>query len=158
MDGLFAGNEFAAPEIGDETPPAPAAVLTETATVAGGRVTRSEPPDGYGDRLVKYIPAEVLAFFLAAAAQSGSDNTFLIVALVVAAGATPIFLYNRSPGGLRWYSIGLAVLAFCAWAVGTSASTDKLLNLDTSHAPFVLTVAAFLIPALDKTLGKVLHS
>ena len=125
---------------------------------AGRSPTPRGQPDTYGDRLVKYIPAEVLAFFLAAAAQWGHDDTFLIIILAVAVILTPVLLYNASPNGLRWYAVLFAVVAFCAWAVGTSPNTDRLLGLATSQAPFVLTVAAFVVPALDKALGKALRA
>jgi hypothetical protein len=106
---------------------------------------------------VKYIPAEVLAFFIAAAGQWGGNRTFLIVTLSIAAVFTPIVLYATSPAGLRWYSILLAVAAFLAWAVGTSPNTDRLLGLTGTQGPFVLTVAAFAVPAVDKALGRALR-
>jgi hypothetical protein len=115
------------------------------------------PADNYGERLLKYVPAEVLAFFLAAAGKWGSDNTFLIVALVVAVVLTPVVLYATSPSGLRWYAFVLAIIAFGVWAIGTSTDTDRLLGISSDQAPFVLTVGAFVIPTVDKALGRALH-
>jgi hypothetical protein len=136
----------------------PPVVEAKQSTQAG------EPPakaaggaDSYGDRLVKYIPAEVLVFFLAAAGQWGTHDAFLVVTLVLAVVFTPIVIYAASPGGLRWYTVLLAVIAFGAWAVGTSANTDRLVGLPVDQAPFILTAAAFAIPAADKALGKALR-
>jgi hypothetical protein len=122
-----------------------------------GRASAAPPPDGFGDRLVKYIPAEVLAFFIAAAAEWGGNTAFLIVTISVAAVFTPIVLYATSPAGVRWYAILLAVVAFLAWAIGTSPNTDRLVGLTGTQGPFVLTVAAFVVPAVDQALGKALR-
>src|SRR4051812_33384225 len=91
--------------------------------------------DGYKDKLVKYVPAEVIAFFvpITAFVGTGSDAA-LIAVFAIAIVATFLVLLRANlavPVGQRapWWSYVLAEAAFIAWALGTSPATASVINL-----------------------------
>lgn len=134
---------------------------------ASGRRTRG-PTDrqggGQGDdlptRLVKYVPAETLAFYVPAAAAIGATNDLLLV-VVVAVGAV-------GTAGWLWYQASslaaeerplvhfyvLAVIAFLVWALATAPSLASLLRLDTVTTGIILAIGVFLIPLADGILER----
>ena len=48
----------------------------------------------------------------------------------------------------------LAIIAFIAWALGTSSAIAKSFALDPSAGTFILGVLVFLIPGIDQFLIK----
>lgn len=116
-------------------------------------------PDAYGERLVKYIPGEALAAFLPLSTFVSSD--VLLVALL--AGCTVgagLWAVNRNadlkpelrqPAGRV---AGFAVVAFLAWAGGTSQGTQELIGLPPQAGAVVLTVVALILPAIDRLLAR----
>lgn len=120
----------------------------------------SESPDNYKEKLLKYVPAEVLAFFVPITAFVGGDEKgWLIVIFVVGLVGTLIYLIKanlevppeqRAP---RWNYV-LAILAFAAWALATSPATATVFSLNQKSAGIILAVAAFLIPAVDSLLSQ----
>jgi hypothetical protein len=115
--------------------------------------------DSYSGRLVKFVPAEVLAFFVPAAANWSDDESALTVIFITGLLATPLYLWvqgrdldpDRQP---ELWSYPLAVAAFFAWAVGTSAATSTHLGLSSRTGTLILALAAFLIPLLDEVADK----
>jgi hypothetical protein len=131
-------------------PPSPA-----TTRRAGG----GQDGDALPEKLVKYVPAETLAFFVPVAAALGtSRDGWLVAAIVVAALGTVGYLWQNAqqlkptqrPLG-HFYV--LAVVAFCAWAVGTSGSVADLLGADDIVGSVLLGFAVFLIPLADGVLN-----
>jgi hypothetical protein len=128
------------------------------------RGPRSRPVggDGLPERLVKYVPAETLAFFIPIAAGIGSHRNGLLVG-VLAAGLVGTIGYlwlaaQRSSADRRplphFYL--LAGLAFLCWAVGTSTNVSVLVRMDQTEAGTILGLAVFLIPLLDEVLNRLL--
>lgn len=129
-------------------------------------VPRSEQVRGSGgdvgeplpEKLVKYVPAEVLAFFIPATAAIGNGREGLLwAAILLAAAGTPAYFYVHAQSlstqkRPRWFFYVLAVISLLAWAVGTSAHTANLLGLDDVAAGFVLTAAVFIVPLVDSLL------
>ena len=119
-------------------------------------------PDGFPQKLIKYVPAEVLAFFVPATAALGPTREGLLwVAVAVAVIGTPgyLFLQSRalSPAEqprLAFYA--LAVIAFLCWAVGTSTSVAGLVGLDEIEAGFLLAAAVFLVPLIDGVIDEII--
>src|ERR1700694_366387 len=77
------------------------------------------PPDKYADKLVKYIPAEVIAFFLPtfalAVAKQSRWGEWLVLGTCVL-GTWGYMAIRRDPASKpRWYFYLLSVLAFIAW-------------------------------------------
>ena len=114
--------------------------------------------DDYAGKLVKFVPAEVLAFFAPMAAAVQSRKGLLIAATIVAFLATPAYLWygaqklppQQQP--LRHF-YPLSAIAFLAWALGTS-SLGSLIGLDSIATSFMLGTSVFLIPLADGLLEK----
>ncbi|HYI65815.1 MAG TPA: hypothetical protein VEW95_02710 [Candidatus Limnocylindrales bacterium] len=129
-------------------------------------VQRVEPtdPDGYLDRLIKFIPAETLTLFtaLVVGAAARENDVMLVVLLVICFIATPLYLFaaaiplpaNQKP---RPWMYLLSPLAFIVWAIFTSEPVRVLpvTDVDEGWATFILVVSVLLIPAIDQFLGAV---
>jgi hypothetical protein len=118
---------------------------------------RGRQGDDYPTKLVKYVPAEVVSFFLVATSVFGDRQPILVATLIACLAGTPLYLYvasrhlvplNRPPA----YYYVLALIAFAAWAVGTSTAVDGLLRMDKALGQFLLLLTVFLIPGIDTLL------
>lgn len=121
--------------------------------------------DNYADKLVKYIPAEVIGFFVptyALATQvSGHWAQWLVLGLC--ALGTVGYLIIRAPKDAppRLYFYVLALLSFFAWAIGTSDALIDLLRFGDQNSAklvgkLIVAAAVFLIPLTDSLLTKLL--
>jgi energy-converting hydrogenase Eha subunit A len=116
--------------------------------------------DGLPERLVKYVPAETLAFFVPLAPIVGRDRAALLVFVLVAGLVGTVGYLWLSGSRLpvderpRRHFYALAGLAFLAWALGTSAVVQDLLGVDAIAAAVVLAVAVFLVPLADGLLSR----
>jgi hypothetical protein len=99
-----------------------AAVLNESA------VPPAVSADGYPDRLVKYIPAEVITLFAATSKSVAAFTTwedswrlgFALFGFVFCLGATAVLTYvqTREPGKpVAIEQIAIATAAFAIWAL-----------------------------------------
>ena len=126
-----------------------------------GAAPAAPAQDTYGDKLVKYIPAEVIAFFVPAYALVKSatdpDDWAKILVLVQCILGTVGYLFIRSPKGNppRWYFYVLAAIAFLAWAIGTS-DIGLLLGIAEELSKFTLLAGVFLVPMVDEVLTRLL--
>ena len=132
-----------------------------TRTVVPPPPGESEGGDDFPTALVKYVPAETLAFFVPAAAGIGRDRSaLLILVVVVGAIGTLGYLWLRAQAEpdknkrplLHFYV--LAVIAFLVWAIGTAPSVAQLAHLDEVAAGVVLGTGVFLIPLADRLLTR----
>lgn len=100
----------------------------ETGTLVQ-KLGENDKPDDYLGRLVKYIPAEVVAIYLAATgfvpATADDRQTWLWIIFAVCAVLTPIYFYiatkdKKNRKGPLYIQVLLATLAFPVWvfAVG----------------------------------------
>jgi hypothetical protein len=114
--------------------------------------------DGLPEKLVKYVPAESLAFFVPISAAIGtSDEAWLIAVAIVALLGTPLYLWVAAPSGPtapRPHFYLLAVIAFACWALGTSGSIQSLVGIGQTLGGVVLGIGAFAIPLIDAALEK----
>lgn len=142
--------------------PQPALPPPPPSGAAAGGPPGGGPPsgeDGYLDKLVKYVPAEVVAVFAPTAAVLGNRHGLLIALAIVCLLATPGYLFltaQNQPANLQplpHYYV-LATIAFVAWALGVSQDLDKLFGLDGIVVAFILTAAVVLIPLVDGLLAK----
>lgn len=133
--------------------------LRKSDTYAHMDADDSTTPDDYGKRLLKYVPAEVIGFYLLASAFPDSDALQMLF-LFVAAIATPAYLWYVAPDDHPplAYSYVLATLAFLAWALGTSPNAAGLLNLGKGIGPAIMLVGAFLVPLVDGGITKFLRT
>lgn len=124
-------------------------------------VTAEGPPaakDSYPAKLVKYVPAEVLAFFVPIAAQVGDRKGLLWLCLVVGLGGTVGYLWLLARQAKEVerpypYFYVLAALAFLGWAIGTNEHVAALIGLSQAVGSVVLSLCVFIIPLLDNILS-----
>lgn len=129
---------------------------------AGIQRVQTDAPDGYLDRLIKFIPAETITLFTAIAVYAAGRETqvMLWVALLITFVATPVYLFvaaiplpaNQKP---RLWMYPLALLAFVVWAIFTNDSVRQVpdIDVDEGWATFLLVTSVLLIPAVDQALG-----
>jgi hypothetical protein len=100
--------------------------------LAGRQMVKADPGDGYLERMVKYVPAEIIAFsmvinaILEQAMKSGGDHAAMAgvpvpviaaVALVVACLLTPLFCwYVRQDGDACVTNAVVSTIALPFWA------------------------------------------
>jgi hypothetical protein len=130
------------------------------------RETAQEPSvvgDSLPEKLVKYVPAETLAFFVPLAAAIGTENRAVLIAVVVIAAVGTV--------GYLWWAARalppeqrplvhfyvLAVIAFACWAIATAPNLAQLLGIDTLIAGVILACAVFLIPLADNILSALIQ-
>ena len=115
-------------------------------------------PDGYLDRMAKYVPAEVLAFFLPLVTFIGKDDTWLWVVLGVGAVGTVLYLLMASVKQSEFplpHFFVLSLAAFFVWAFGASGVIRDLIDVNEKGATVVLGCFVFLVPAVDYLLAWV---
>jgi len=130
----------------------------------GSRGRRGEPAggDSLPERLVKYVPAETLAFFVPIAAILGDDRRpWLITVLVVGVVGTAGYLWlaarrvRDDERPLPHFYV-LACVAFLCWAIGTSAGVAGLVGFDGVESGVILGLAVFVVPLADDVLNRLL--
>jgi hypothetical protein len=125
----------------------------------GGRI-RLDGGDDLSTKLIKYVPAEAIAFFVPAAAGlgKGRDGLLYTIAVVGAIGTLGWLWYNGSAlpavkRPLPHYYV-LSVLAFLIWALATAPNLASAVGLDSVETGLLLTFGVFLIPLADGILTK----
>jgi len=107
--------------------------------LAGMQTVKADPGDGYLERMVKYVPAEIIAFsmvinaILEQAMKSGGDHAAMAgvpvpviaaVGLVVACLLTPLFCWYVRQDGDAWITnavVSTIALPFWAYLMGAVA-------------------------------------
>lgn len=140
-----------------------------------------EYEDRYTAKLVKYIPAEVLAAFIPLVAladkiSSGSKDAWIWMTIGI--GAFAVFGYMRwhatevipkqlaaAQGGKEvaddelkrltpnWYVYILGLVAFGAWALATAGPVQSVVGLTGAESEYIVAAVTFLLPLLDATLA-----
>lgn len=125
--------------------------------------------DKYQDKLLKYVPAEVLGAFVGLAAlaeaaageldgQQGGPTWPIILVFALGVIATPGFLAiraSREDGATtRWYGYVLSIVAFVPWSLAASFPVRELFEVTPAVAEFLLALTVFVIPLLDFGFGK----
>ena len=146
-------------------PPHPRSISSrEAAASAKADDGGEQQPDDYGDKLVKYIPAEVIAFFLPAYALAAKLTDFsdrigwLLVGIAIVGTVGYLLVKADKAKPSRWYFYLLAVLAFLGWAIGTTTEVAKLFNLPQPElsGKLVVFVTIFIVPLVDELLTRYL--
>ena len=118
-------------------------------------------PDGYREKLIKYVPAEATAFFLPAAALLNARDTgrlSWIVVLILGMVITVLFVggtvstENPLP---PYYTYILAVAAFIVWSFGTTQIGSSLFdNWESAIADIAVGAGVFIIPGIDQFVTR----
>jgi hypothetical protein len=112
--------------------------------------------DSLPEKLVKYVPAETLAFFVPLAAAIGPERRGLLIAVVVIGliGNAGYLWWNgrRLPQEERPlpHFFLLATIAFLCWAIATAPNVAAMLGVDSLVSAVILGGAVFLIPLADQ--------
>jgi hypothetical protein len=110
-----------------------------------------EPPNDYPTKLVKYVPAETLAFVIPSAALV-STNAMRVAVLAVALIGTPLYLGRRARVPVYFYV--LAEVSLIAWVIATTDFGTELFALSANASRLTLTAAVFLVPGIDELLTR----
>jgi hypothetical protein len=130
------------------------------APAAGGAAAGGAGPtsDGLPEALVKYVPAETLAFFVPVSAAIGTgQEAGLIAVMIVAALGSLLYLWVQAPkppAAPKFYFYLLAELALACWMLGTSGAVQDLVGVGQTAGGVVLLSGTFLIPLADRALEK----
>lgn len=128
------------------------------AAAAGGE-GGGDGGDALPDKLVKYVPAEVLAFFvptyanLPESARAWSWVVFGIglIGTVLYALATRL----RDPGTIGpWHYYVLCAVAFVGWAVSATTVGTDLFGIDPAVTPAILSTTVLLVPLVDELVTR----
>lgn len=110
--------------------------------------------DDYVSKLVKYIPTEVIAFYLTLTGIVGADQSdqkiyYTWSLFLIGAMATIIYLK------IGWkisnnFQVILSCIAFVAWAI----SLDQVLGFPKTFQALLLPTVTFMLPFFDPPAGK----
>lgn len=120
----------------------------------------STQTDDYLARLGKHVPGEALSVFLVITTGGDVSETILAIAIVVITVVAVIYRHNRNAQlPQREQANGVVydvftIVAFLAWALGTSAQTQHLIGLDARDAVVLMALVAFALPAIDDAVGR----
>jgi hypothetical protein len=141
--------------------------------LAGMQAAKADPGDGYLERMVKYVPAEIIAFsmlinaILEQAMKSGGENAAMagVPVPVIATGAlligcvlTPLFCWYVRQDGDAWIAnavVSAVALPFWAYLMGAVAFAN---HHDGNLAAILLmsftVVSGLVAPGLDKAKAE----
>jgi hypothetical protein len=132
--------------------------VAKRAAAAGGSASQ---PDELSEKLLKYIPGEVIAFYVPMYALVPKEPAWGLWSILTL-GAVGVlgYLFARADKTAppRFYFYILAVVAFLAWALGTSTVGTDLWALPDWINRGAIPTSVFLIPMIDEVLTKVLEA
>jgi hypothetical protein len=113
-------------------------------------------PDDYLSRVLKYIPAEIVALYVSAGGVVPKDhpNKFVILWVIffLCAIATPIYMYVFARDDVTkkpiWRQIGVATIAFPVWAFALGGPFTNLGWYEPFIGSLVLMFVTFVLGAL----------
>ena len=114
--------------------------------------------DDYITKLIKYVPAEVVAAFTGLTAAAAAVNEDAVWWIFVIGILATVGYYYRSAYTLpqsdrpRPYFYVLSVVAFVIWSLAVNESIRGLFDMNARVSEFFLVVGAFLIPFVDEML------
>jgi hypothetical protein len=123
---------------------------------ASGRVNRGIPDDSYRERLIKYIPSETIALFIAVYGityyLSGSENWYPLMARwILIAGILGTLLYLwHAEGVTDLMQLAISTIGFVIWTCALGVVTVASLPLyNAIVAGLILIVWVFGAPLVD---------
>ncbi len=115
--------------------------------------------DTLPSKLTKYVPAEVLAFYVPTYANL-PDSAAAWRWAVFGIGLVGTVLYllatrlreqqTRGP----WYFYALAGVAYVGWAVSVTSAGGDLFGLDEGVTPAILATTVLLVPIVDELVTR----
>ncbi len=135
----------------------------QTAAASTAKVSRRAGPDdefiaaapavdGYSDRLIKLIPAEVIGVYFSMVTvlkNSKDDVADLVPWLVFAFGAMATLFYLRvTLKVLNTRQLALSVIAFCVWAFTIGDPFSQFAWYNGTYAGLLLIAYTFVAPQI----------
>ncbi|GAB5381146.1 MAG: hypothetical protein Alis3KO_04190 [Aliiglaciecola sp.] len=130
--------------------------------IAGNSSTRGGPgmdganePDGYGDRLLKLIPAEVIALFMAmdGVITDNGDNSVALSLIILGVGVFATWFYLKLFQKVdNTTQIIISMLAFAVWAINIGHGFQQAELIKPSYAALALLIFTFFAPKIP--MGK----
>ena len=118
-----------------------------------------EKPDGYKERLFKYIPGEVVALYLGlvAVVRAASDAPPLLEWLIFIVGvvATPYYMYTSQKVRSR-FQLAISTAAFAVWVFALGGPFAQLGWYQPVYGGLLLPIFTFFIagvPPVDDSPG-----
>lgn len=110
----------------------------------------------YGERVAKYVPAEIVAAYIAAnGAATGANNAGLLFTVIFAACivCTPVYITRFATTTKEAWTNGvLATLAFIVWAYATGGGLIAYLDwYDPAAGSVILVVFTLVSGAIEPT-------
>jgi len=127
----------------------------------GAAAAAGPPPDDLVTKLLKYIPGEVIAFYVPIYALVPKDLAWgLWLVVLLSAAGTVGYLWVRADrtSRPRAYFYVLAVVAFFCWALGTSTVGGDLWRLPEWLGHAAIPIGVFIVPLVDEILTKLTNS
>jgi hypothetical protein len=111
-------------------------------------------PDRYQDRLIKYIPADVIAVYLCIAGILKTANGHAqvhviewIIFLILVPGT--VFYLRRVARVTKWQQIAISVVAFVVWVFSIGGPFTQLGWYDPVYGAVLLPLYTFLVPVFQ---------
>jgi hypothetical protein len=127
--------------------------------------------DSFGDKVVKYVPVELLALFnlvyLACPKSKNGDKPadkryIHTIILLLFCGLTPLYFLARGaatevPGKRLGYFLPLTAMSFVGWTLGTTTFLQDMLGdkgVDDVVPVAILVCTIFLVPLVDEGISR----
>jgi hypothetical protein len=115
------------------------------------KVALEVTPDSYREKLVKYIPAEVVALYLTLDVICRSNPTergLRWFILVFGCVATPLYLW-RIQRVRKWVQLLVSTAAFVVWTFALGGPFVSLSWYKAIYGALLLPIFTFLVPLID---------
>jgi hypothetical protein len=102
-------------------------------------------PDGYNDRVLKYIPAEVVTLYLSVdGLVRAKQNSAALSWGLFAFGLLATILYLRfSAGVTKPLQLVVSAVAFCVWAISIGSPSTYIPGYDAVYGAIALPIFTF---------------
>ncbi len=103
-------------------------------------------PDGYNDRVLKYIPAEVVTLYLSVdGLVRAKQNSPVLSWGLFAFGLLATILYLKfSAGVTKPLQLVVSAVAFCVWAISIGSPSTYIPGYDAVYGAIALPIFTFL--------------
>jgi hypothetical protein len=115
-------------------------------------ITTPSNADKYSDRLLKYIPSEIIVLYLSldTTIRSAGKTDALLYWFIFIAGAVFTYLYlYRVQKVKKQVQLILSVVAFCIWVFAIGGPFSYLSWYDPIYGGILLPIFTFAIPIIE---------
>jgi hypothetical protein len=132
----------------------PVRSFTSASITYASKSTTADPPDGYIDRLLKYIPSEIIALYLGVQNVIPTQDKYYSLSLwivsILTALIVPVYMYymTREPKQpTPWSQILISSVAFPIWVFAIGGPFAKYDWYKAEHwiAAVIITFSTFLL-------------